>query len=92
MRGLQGTFPQCKKCLPSKSDKQWLVLEAIVLVNNFCTDYVGMNQIKTVFNSLYVCMENLEDYDWIAQYYFKPGDYNIDDNEEDGSDNDNSIN
>jgi hypothetical protein len=35
MRGLQGTFPCCKKCLPSDSEQQRLVLEAIVLVHNF---------------------------------------------------------
>jgi hypothetical protein len=35
MRGLQGTFPRCKKRLPSNSEQQCLVLEAIVLVHNF---------------------------------------------------------
>ena len=50
MRGLQGTFPQCKKRLPSESAKRRLVLEAIVLVHIFCTDYVGFSQIKTVFD------------------------------------------
>jgi hypothetical protein len=27
MRGLQGSFPRCKKCLPSDKDKQRMVLE-----------------------------------------------------------------
>jgi hypothetical protein len=35
MHGLQGTFPRCKKRLPSNSEQQCLVLEAIVLVHNF---------------------------------------------------------
>ena len=44
MRGMQGTFPRCKKRLPSDSDKRRLVLEAIVLVHDFCTHYVGFSQ------------------------------------------------
>jgi hypothetical protein len=35
MRGLQGTFPRCKKHLPSNSEQRRLVLETIVLVHNF---------------------------------------------------------
>ncbi len=35
MCGLQGTFPRRKKHLPSDSEQQSLVLEAIVLVHNF---------------------------------------------------------
>ncbi len=91
MRGLQGTFPRCKKRLPSESDKRRLVLEAIVLVHNFRTDYVGFSQIKTVFDPEYVRIENLEGYDRIAQYYFRPGDYNTDDDDDDGSESDISI-
>jgi hypothetical protein len=52
-----------------------LVLEAIILVHNFRTDYVGYSQIKTVFDSKYVWCKNLNGYDRIAQYYFRPGDY-----------------
>jgi hypothetical protein len=75
MRGLQGTFPRCKKCLPSNDNIRCLVLDAIVLVHNFWTDYVGYNQIKMVFDPEYARIENLEGYDRIAQYYFRPGDY-----------------
>jgi hypothetical protein len=53
-----------------------------MVVHNFRTNYVGYNQIKTVFNPEYVRVENLEGYDRIAQYYFRPGDY---DSEVDGS-------
>ncbi len=35
MRGLQGTFPQCKKRLPGDDEMRRLVLDAIVLVHNF---------------------------------------------------------
>jgi hypothetical protein len=53
-----------------------LVIEAIVLVHNFRTDYVGYSQIQTVFLPEYVRIKNLQGYDQIAQYYFHPGDYN----------------
>ena len=81
MRGLQGTFPRCKKRLPSDDKLRRLVLDAIILVHNFWTDYVGYNQIKSVFDPEYARIENLEGYDRIAQYYFRPGDY---DSEVDG--------
>jgi hypothetical protein len=35
MRELQGTFPCCKKRLPTDKDKRWLVLECIIFVHNF---------------------------------------------------------
>ncbi len=75
MRRLQVTFPCCKSCLPSDSLQRCLVLEAIILVHNFCTNYVGYSQIKTVFDSEYVWCKNLYGYDRIAQYYFRPRDY-----------------
>jgi hypothetical protein len=84
MRGLQGTFPHCKKRLPGDSGQQRLVLEAIVLVHSFQTEYIGYSQIKSVFDPKYVCIENLHGYNRIAQYYFHPGEY---DSEVDGSGN-----
>ncbi len=39
-------------------------------------DYVGYCQIQTVFDPEYVRSENLHGYDQIAQYYFHPGEYN----------------
>jgi hypothetical protein len=91
MRGMQGTFPRCKKRLPGDEEMQHLVLEAIVLVHNFRADYVGYSQIRTVFDAEYERVANLDGYDGIANYYFRPGDY---DSEVDGSggesDNDNS--
>jgi len=73
MRGLQGTFPRCKKRLPSDSTLRRLVIEAIVLVHNYRTEYIGYNQIQTVFDPEYVRCENLQGYDRISQYYFRPG-------------------
>jgi hypothetical protein len=86
MRGLQGTFPRWKKCLPSNHFQRRLVIEAIVLIHNYCTELVGFNQISTVFDSEYVRIHNLEGYDRITQYYFRPGEYNSDDNDDGNSD------
>ena len=41
MRALQGSFPQCKKHLPSDFRQRRLVLESIILIHNFRTDIVG---------------------------------------------------
>jgi hypothetical protein len=81
MRGMQGYFLRCKKRLPSDGKIQ-LVINAIVLVHNFRTIYVGYSQIKTVFDPEYERVANLEGYERIAHYYFCPGDY---DSEVDGS-------
>jgi hypothetical protein len=76
MRGLQETFPRWKKRLPSNHFQRRLVIEAIVLIHNHGTELVGFNQINTVFDSEYVHIQNLEGYDRIAQHYFRPGEYN----------------
>jgi len=85
MRGLQGTFPYWKKRLPSDHFQRRLVIEAIILIHNYRTELVGFNQIYTLFDSEYVRIQNLEGYDWIAQYYFRPGEYNSDDNDDNNS-------
>ncbi len=59
-----------------------------MLIHNFRTDYIGYNQIQTVFDPEYVWVENLEGYDCISQYYFCPGDYDSE-VDGDGTDNDN---
>jgi hypothetical protein len=75
MRNLQGTFPRCKKRLPSDPALCRLVIEAIVLVRMY-----GLK------------IENLQGYDQIAQYYFRPGEYDSEvdgegiDDEDGGSD------
>ncbi len=35
MQRLQGTFPCCKKRLPTDKDKRWMVLKCIIFVHNF---------------------------------------------------------
>ena len=72
--GMRRMHPRCKKRLPSDSLKRRLVLESIVLIYNFCTELVGSNQIKTVFDPEYERYVNLEGYDKISQYYLRPDD------------------
>lgn len=82
---MQGTFPRCKKRLPSDRVKRRLVIESIVFINNFRTHIIGLNQISTVFNPEYEQVINLDGYDRIRQYYLQPGDYETD---EEGDDDD----
>jgi hypothetical protein len=58
-RGLQGTFPCCKKRLPTDKDKRRGVLECNILVHNFRTELVGLNQIAAVFNPEYKNVINI---------------------------------
>jgi hypothetical protein len=67
MHGMQGTFPQCKKHLPSDNEMRCLVIDAMLLVHNFQTNYIGYSQIKTVFEPEYECVANLKGYDRTAQ-------------------------
>jgi hypothetical protein len=53
MRGLQGSFPRFKKRLPGNPVKQKLVIQSIVLVHNFRSEIVELNQIRTVFDPEY---------------------------------------
>ncbi len=62
MRGLQGTFPRCKKCLPLNKDKHRRVLECIILVHNIQTEVVGHNQISAVFVPEYKRVINILTY------------------------------
>jgi len=69
MRGLQGSFSRLKSRLTSNKKKRYNIVAGIVLLHNFRTDYVGLNQIATVFNIHYDNYINLEGYDRIARYY-----------------------
>jgi hypothetical protein len=71
MRGLQGTFPRLKSRLPSDNKKRALVIESIILIHNFRTQLIGLNQIATVFNPEYEQYQNLRTYDRIRRYYFR---------------------
>jgi hypothetical protein len=79
MRGLQRSFPRCKKRLSSDKDKQRRLLECIIFIHNFRTEVVGRNQIAEVFNPEYERVVNIHGYDRIRRYYLEPGDYETDD-------------
>ena len=83
MRGMQGSFPRCKKRLPTESRKRRIVLESIILIHNFRTELVGSNQIKTVFDPEYERVINLDGYDHSSKYYLRPEDF---DSNEDNND------
>jgi hypothetical protein len=72
MRGLQGTFARLKSRLTSDTRKRHDLLYGIVLISNFRTEYVGLNQISTVFNKHYDQIVAVEEYDRIAQYFHWP--------------------
>lgn len=69
MRALQGTFTRLKARLTSNSETRHFILHSIVLLHNFRTLRVGLNQIATVFNRHYEAYINVEGYDRIARYY-----------------------
>jgi hypothetical protein len=69
MRGMQDSFPRCKKCLPSESYKRRLVLEAIVSIHNYRTEFVGSNHFKTILKPEYEHVINREGYDRFSKYY-----------------------
>ena len=93
MRGLQGSFPRCKKCLPTNNYRRRQILEAVVFIHNFWMEVVGFSQIKTVFDPEYERIITLEGFDRISQYYLHPGDYVTEDEDSDeDSGTDNSSN
>ena len=69
MRALQGTFPRLKSRLTSDKQKRHDLILSIVLLHNFRTDCIGLNQIATVFNHHYEQFINVDGYDRIARYY-----------------------
>jgi hypothetical protein len=69
MRALQGTFSRLKSRLTSNKMKRGLLMQCVVLLHNFRTAHVGLNQIATVFNAHYEQYINLETYDRIARYF-----------------------
>jgi hypothetical protein len=69
MRSLQGSFSRLKSRLTSNSAKRQKLILSIVLLHNYRTDCVGLNQIATVFNPEYQQYIHLETYDRIARYF-----------------------
>ena len=69
MRALQGAFPRLKSRLPSNRIWRSEIIFCIVLIHNFRTNLMGLNQITAVFNPLYDEYINLQGYDKIRRYY-----------------------
>ena len=69
MRALQGSFARLKSRMTSDKPKRFLLIYSIVLLHNFRTTHVGLNQIATVFNPHYEQTINIEGYDRISRYY-----------------------
>jgi hypothetical protein len=69
MRALQGTFSRLKSRLTSNSRIRHAVINSILLLHNFRTSRVGLNQIAVVFNPHYEAAININGYDRIARYY-----------------------
>lgn len=72
MRALQGTFARLKNRLPGDKTFRKMIISSVVLLHNFRTHYVGLNQIATVFNPEYEQYISLDTYDRIARYFEIP--------------------
>jgi hypothetical protein len=68
-RALQGTFSRLKSRLPSNKWRRHEIILSVLLLHNFRTHYVGLNQISTVFDYHYEQYLNLNTYDRIARYF-----------------------
>lgn len=69
MRALQDTFARLKSRLTSNKQKRQLIIYTILLLHNFRTEYVGLNQIALVFNQHYEQLININGYDRISRYF-----------------------
>jgi len=69
MRALKGTFARVKARLSCDKEKRLDILLSIVLLHNFRMHRIGLNQIKTAFDSEYEQYLNLEGYDRVARYF-----------------------
>ncbi len=56
------------------AEKRKKVIQSIVLIHNFRTELVGLNQIATVFDPEYERYINLSGYDCIKRFYFNDED------------------
>jgi hypothetical protein len=66
MRGLQGSFPQLKdRLIYEEHGERLLLLLTVVHLYNFCTQYVGINQIRYLFLPHLEGHEANEILDWV---------------------------
>ncbi len=69
MRAIQATFGRLKCRLSSDKQKRLDLIRVILLLHNFRTSHIGINQIKTVFNEQYEAGICINGYDRISRYY-----------------------
>lgn len=69
MRALQGSFGRLKARLTADRHRRHTVVKSILLLHNYRTDCMGINQIATVFNPHYQRVINIDGYDRIARYF-----------------------
>ncbi len=69
MRSLQGIFSRLKARLKSDTKTRGLIIQSILLLHNFRTSKVGLNQIAEVFSPHYEQVINFDGYDRIGRYY-----------------------
>ena len=64
-----------KSRLTANNRMRTLIIETILLLSNFRTSHVGLNQIATVFNPHYDQYVNVDGYDRIARYFANEHDF-----------------
>ena len=64
-----------KSRLTANNRMRALIIETILLLSNFRTSHVGLNQIATVFNPHYDQYVNVDGYDRIARYFANEHDF-----------------
>jgi hypothetical protein len=69
MRSLQATFARLKLRLPSDKQQRYEIILSCVLLHNFRTDNMGINQISEVFSVEYENYISDCNYDRIARYF-----------------------
>ena len=75
MRALQGIFTYLKSRLISNNRMRALIIVTILLLSNFRTFHVGLNQIATVFNPHYDQYVNVDGYNRIVRYFANDNDF-----------------
>ncbi len=69
MRALQGSFARLASKLTFRHEKRRLTVLCCLLLHNYRTEFVGLNQIAEVFNVHYSEMINIDGYDRIRRYF-----------------------
>ena len=69
MRALQGSFCRLKARLTSDKKARGDIIKTIILLHNFRTEFMGINQIATVFDPEHPQFINLDGYARLQRYF-----------------------